>query len=36
MEYVGQPYYRFVPLTVPQDDEFVFAQFAKTAFYALL
>ena len=36
VEYVGQPYYRFVPLTVPQDDEFVFAQFAKTAFYALL
>ncbi len=36
VEYLGQPYYRFRPSGKPQEDEFVFAPFAKDNFQRLL
>lgn len=36
VEYLGQPYYRFRPVGIPQEDEFVFALFAKESFRRLL
>ena len=36
VEYLGQTYYRFCPVGTPQEDEFVFALFAKESIHRLL
>ena len=36
VEYLGQPYYRFCPIGIPQENEFVFALLAKESFRRLL
>lgn len=36
VEYLGHPYYRFRPTSIPQEDQFVFALFAKERFRTLL